>query len=192
MLPLWVRVGLGLMAMKEYSTSPKLQHYCSLTIRLFNIISRSLVDVCGGSYVSAEMQSQYSIAPANWAVLRERGSPIISSMTNNNGGYSTLVFWKLKNIVTIVMLFRWVDGIRMCPWCNSYCREKWIQLSEFKSWTQLFVFHIALIPLGKVGAQLFSLLLLLNNKTDFNFFTTTDLVGKLVLTLVNLKMNGIH
>ena len=43
---------------------PKLQHYLSLTIRLFSVISRTLVE--GESYPSAEMQSAYSLAPADW------------------------------------------------------------------------------------------------------------------------------
>ena len=42
MLPLWARVDLGMMAGKGYSAFPKLQHYWSLTIRLFSVISRTL------------------------------------------------------------------------------------------------------------------------------------------------------
>ena len=38
----------------------------------------------------------------------------------------------------------------MCPWCNGYRRRKWARRHEFKSWTRLIAFHIALIPLGKV------------------------------------------
>ena len=37
-----------------------------------------------------------------------------------------------------------------CPWCNGYCRRKWTRRLEFKSWTRMIAFHIALIPLGKV------------------------------------------
>ena len=36
-----------------------------------------------------------------------------------------------------------------CPWCNGYRRRKWTRRHEFKSWTRLIAFHIALIPLGK-------------------------------------------
>ena len=43
--------------------SPKLQHYWNLTIRLFSVISRTLI---GGSYPSAEMQLVYSTALDNW------------------------------------------------------------------------------------------------------------------------------
>ena len=45
--------------------SLKLQHYWSLTIRLFNVISKTLVG--GWSYPSAEMQSVYSTVPSDWA-----------------------------------------------------------------------------------------------------------------------------
>ena len=40
--------------------------------------------------------------------------------------------------------------IKACPWCNGYRRRKWTRKHEFKSWTRLIAFHIALIPLGKV------------------------------------------
>ena len=33
---------------------------------------------------------------------------------------------------------------------NGYRRRKWTRRHEFKSWTRLIAFHIALIPLGKV------------------------------------------
>ena len=35
-------------------------------------------------------------------------------------------------------------------WCNGYRRRMWTRRHEFKSWTILITFHIALIPLGKV------------------------------------------
>ena len=40
--------------------------------------------------------------------------------------------------------------ISLCPWCNGYCHRKWTRRHEFKSWTKLIAFHLALIPLGKV------------------------------------------
>ena len=40
---------------------------------------------------------------------------------------------------------------------------------EFKSWTRLIAFHIALIPLGKVRIQLFSLQLWVNSRADWVF-----------------------
>ena len=53
-----------------------------------------------------------------------------------------------------------------CPWCNGYRRRKWTWRHEFKSWMRLIAFHIALIPLGKVWIQLFSLQLWVNSRAD--------------------------
>ena len=59
------------------------------------------------------------------------------------------------------------DGITWrCQWCNGYRRRKWTRRHEFKSSTRLIAFHIALIPLGKVWIQLFSLHLWGNSRTD--------------------------
>ena len=46
---------------------PKLQHYWNLTIRLFSVISRTLIG--GGSYHSTEIQSVYSTTPADRAIV---------------------------------------------------------------------------------------------------------------------------
>ena len=51
-------------------------------------------------------------------------------------------------------------------WCNGYRRKNWTRRHEFKSWTWLIAFHIALIPLGKVWIQLFSLQLWVNSRAD--------------------------
>ena len=51
-----------------------------------------------------------------------------------------------------------------CPWCNGYRGRKWTWWHEFKSWPRLTAFHIALIPLGKVWIQLFSLQLWVNSR----------------------------
>ena len=52
-------------------------------------------------------------------------------------------------------------------WCNGYCRRIWTQRHDFKSWARLIAFHIALVPLGKVWIQLFSLQLWVNSRTDW-------------------------
>ena len=65
MLPLRARVDLGVMAMKEYSTSDCLVSY----------LGHSLV---GGSYPSAEKQSVYSTAPADWAIT-DKGWEVAAS-----------------------------------------------------------------------------------------------------------------
>ena len=65
MLPLRTTADLRVMAIKGYPHSPKLQNFWSLTIRLFRVITG---DSLGYSYRSAEKQSVYSAAPANWAI----------------------------------------------------------------------------------------------------------------------------
>ena len=55
---------------------------------------------------------------------------------------------------------------RTCPWCNGYRRRKWTWRPEFKCWTRLITFHIALIPLGKVWIQLFFIQIWVN-RTDW-------------------------
>ena len=50
--------------------SPMLPYYWSLTIRLFSIISRTLMVVAVGSYPSAEMQTVYSTASADWPLFK--------------------------------------------------------------------------------------------------------------------------
>ena len=54
-----------------------------------------------------------------------------------------------------------------CLWCNGYRHRKWTRRHEFKTWTRLIAFHIALIPLGKVWIQLFSLQLWVNSRADW-------------------------
>ena len=49
---------------------------CSLIIRWFRVISRTLVGLGEGSYPSAEVQSVYSTAPADWAKKMEFVSKI--------------------------------------------------------------------------------------------------------------------
>ena len=46
--------------------SQKPQYHRKLTIRLFSVISRTLVE--GFFYPSAELQSEYSTVPADWAI----------------------------------------------------------------------------------------------------------------------------
>ena len=67
---------------------------------------------------------------------------------------------------TILLLLLLSLSFWRCPWCNCYRRRKWTRRHEFKSWTKLIAFHIALIPLGKVWIQLFSLQLWVNSRID--------------------------
>ena len=54
----------------------------------------------------------------------------------------------------------------MCPWCNGYRCRKWTRRHKFKPWMRLIAFHMALISLGKIWIQLFSLQLWVNSRTD--------------------------
>ena len=83
-------------------------------------------------------------------------------------------FWnyvndKMKYLHHLERLTVMIMILRRCPWCNGYCRRKWTWRHEFKSRTRLIAFHIALIPLGKVWIQLFSLQLWVNSRADWFF-----------------------
>ena len=67
-----------------------------------------------------------------------------------------------------LLSFKWVLDFDLwrCPWCNGYRRRIWTRRHEFKSWTSLIAFHIALIPLGMVWIQIFSLKLWVNSRAD--------------------------
>ena len=95
----------------------------------------------------------------------------------SRGSSNTKVLWYNETVclwITIYIVESLVNSYRilvmriefMCPWCNGYRRRNWTRRHEFKSWTRLIAFHIALIPLGKVWIQLFSLQLWTNSRTD--------------------------
>ena len=54
-----------------------------------------------------------------------------------------------------------------CPWHNVYRRRKWTRRHGFKPWMRLIAFHIALICLGKLWTQLFSLQLWVNSSANY-------------------------
>ena len=83
-----------------------------------------------------------------------------------------LVIWKseltdkmkrsfIQAAVVSILLCFW-----RCPWCNGYHRRKWTRWHEFKSRRRLILFHITLIPLGKVWIQLCSPQLWVNSRAD--------------------------
>ena len=74
-MPQWARVYLWAMALKWYCTFQS----WSLTIRLFNVTSRTLIR---GSYPSEDMQSVFSTAPDEWSVLCVRRCQIIKYFLN--------------------------------------------------------------------------------------------------------------
>ena len=69
-----------------------------------------------------------------------------------------IISWIFFQTIFIVILW--------CLWCNGYRHRKWTRWHEFKSWTRLIAFHIALMLLGKVCIQLFSLQLWVNSRAD--------------------------
>ena len=77
-----------------------------------------------------------------------------------------------------------------CPWCNGYRRRKWTQWHEFKSWTKLISFHIALIPLGKVWIQLFFLQLSVNSRADWPLQPWWDNLSRRRKTLNSNLLNS--
>ena len=76
---------------------------------------------------------------------------MIGRCGERGSGISVLAAWHDDDDIYIYICKK------RCPWCNGYRRRKWTRRHEFKSWTRLIAFHIALIPLGKVWIQLFSL-----------------------------------
>ena len=73
---------------------------------------------------------------------------------------------ELKVFHDLAILFLLLFVFFRCPWCKRYRRRKWTRWHKFKYWTRLIAFHIALILLGKVWIQLFSLQLWVNSRID--------------------------
>ena len=59
-----------------------------------------------------------------------------------------LSFLDVLIILTVQEFMSSVYQKPTCPWCNGYRHRKWTRRHEFKSWTLLIAFHIAL-TLGK-------------------------------------------
>ena len=66
-----------------------------------------------------------------------------------------------RNRAIHTVLIKW-----RCSWCNGYHCRKWTQRPEFKSWTNLFAFHIMLVPLVKVCIQLSFFQIWVNSMAD--------------------------
>ena len=63
---------------------------------------------------------------------------------------NTVILFQVTNNIYLKTIIASSNYCWRCPWCNGYSRRKWTQRLEFKSWTRMIAFHIALIPLGKV------------------------------------------
>ena len=75
----------------------------------------------------------------------------------------TWIVWQDHKNTASKITAKFNDHLEEVLWCNGYRRRKWTRRHEFKFWTRLIAFHIALIPLGKVWIQLFSLQLWINS-----------------------------
>ena len=130
------------------------------SIIFFLLISNSLPSTCFSSHIFYILPIDIKFTPLKVFLL----PPLYVEMI------STLLHWqlrdKLKDMfigVTSEIFYSncscyLVNKIAArCPWCNCYRRRKWTRRHEFKSWMRRIAFHIALIPLGKVWIQLFSL-----------------------------------
>ena len=93
--------------------SPKFHNHLNLIIRLFSVISKTLVVGWGESYLSTEVQSVYFTAPANWAK--------IIGIQNN---ISCIIVYKL-----LLLLDRnTLNHTTVCKWFISY-RNTWYHIS---------------------------------------------------------------
>ena len=92
---------------------------------------------------------------------------ISSSVAHYRNDREYITSWIAQVLITLMRFQLWSLILIRCPWCNGYRRKKWTRRHEFKSWTRLIAFHLALIPLGKVWIQLFSLQLWVNSRTDW-------------------------
>ena len=90
-------------------------------------------------------------------VLSVATEPIISFILREDSASQL----RISRSIFDVLLWQW-----RCPWCNGYRRRIWTRRHEFKSWTWLIAFHIALKLVGKVWIQIFSLQLYVNSRAD--------------------------
>ena len=138
MLSLRAKVDLGTMAMKRYSAFPKAP---ALVEPHHQMVSCHIQDARWGVYSSSEMQLVFSIAPADWATNKMKFYIYMSVCVcvcvcvSHNGG---------------------VRGVMVTDVGNEH--------GDASPNPILFVFRVALILLGKVWIQLFSLQLWVNSR----------------------------
>ena len=109
--------------------------YSNITVTINGLMSypEHLLEEVG--VLTAEMQSVYFTGPG------DRGD----KMTVKKGVREKAKQWQRGTTRDNGRKDNW-----RCPWCNGYHRRKWTRRHEFKSWTRLIAFHIALIPSGKI------------------------------------------
>ena len=130
---------------------------------------------------------QHDLYAADFCLIKDVNNGGVVTPLNAEDGAKTALMEALKKLKMVTVGYQWhravqqsgrydgsvdadlsalLDSIERHPWCNCYRRRKRTRQHEFKSWTKLIAFHIALIPLGKVWIQLLSLQLWVNSRTD--------------------------
>ena len=146
---------------------------CPLIFQKIIIIMTFFTDSCTRKFFFTVV-SVY--LPTVWTVffLTEAcsGKPMFSSFVNIFltttcfSVYLTQSFINFSWFTLLTLTKDLITAFGRCPWCNGYRRRKSTWRHELKSWPRLIAFHIALIPLGKVWIQLFSLQLWVNSRAD--------------------------
>ena len=123
-----------------------------------------------------ELQSDYDI-PFRTNTFRKGMTLIATSYGLNSSTFIILQGWLILILFNIIhSLPLQLNGSKYyyliliiqfdIGGARGYCRRKWTRRHEFKSWTRLIAFHIALITLGKGLIQLFSLQRWVNSRAD--------------------------
>ena len=121
--------------------SPKPQHHWNLTIRLFSVISRTLVAGVG-SYPSAEKLSVYSTALANWATIyTNKGFDLKFSgywFFKNGDNRAGFDFEEHQKIQCLVEMWLITTKIRTLSWIHQCIIRKF----EIKQSFFIFLFSL--------------------------------------------------
>ena len=105
--------------------------------------------------------------PYEWGIQWDSNSLVKIGQSSLLTFTSPYVLSLLHRYITFLhLVYSSLSSSWKCPWCNGYRRRKWTRRHESKSLTTMIAFHIALIPLGKVWIQLFSLQLWVNSRAD--------------------------
>ena len=130
-----------------------LQSY-TLTLYLFIVcqvyVLRKFIDLIKEHFFTLKMQEAVDTAQKLRQTQNTQSNQYFSHQPSQNPYYiskskqqETLTPTQIKESICVLYESR-------CLWCNGYRRRKWTRRLEFKSWTRLIAFHIALIPLRKV------------------------------------------
>ena len=104
--------------------------------------------------------------PQSFSITGTSPSDCLMSYLGHSLGEGSIPSAEVQSVYSTA-LADWSKCVYKYEWCNCDRRWKWTRRHVFKSWTRLIAFHIALIPLGKVWIQLFSLQLWVNSRVDW-------------------------